>query len=130
MRFKPNREPAAGGTPAPPTFDTTGALTMLHVIATITVKPGLRAEFLKHFAWVTPLVRAEDGCIEYGAGVDLETGISVQMPLRPDVVVVVEKWESVAHLRTHLAAPHMAEYRVKVREVVTNVTLQMLEPTA
>ncbi len=101
---------------------------MLHVIATVTVKPGLRAEFLKHFAWVTPQVRAEDGCIEYAAAVDLDTGIGVQMPLRPDVVVIVEKWESVDHLKAHFAAPHMAEYRLKVREVVANVTLQMLEP--
>ena len=101
---------------------------MLHVIATVTVKPGTRAEFLQHFAWVTPQVRAEAGCIEYGAAVDLDTGISVQMALRPDVVVIVEKWESVAHLKAHFAAPHMAEYRLKVKEVVAGVTLQMLEP--
>ena len=101
---------------------------MLHVIATISVKPGLRAEFLRHFAWVTPQVRAEDGCLEYGAAVDLDTGIAVQTPLRPDVVVVVEKWESVTHLKAHFAAPHMAEYRVRVKEVVDGVTLQMLEP--
>jgi quinol monooxygenase YgiN len=101
---------------------------MLHVLATIDVAPGKRAEFLTHFAWVTPLVRAEAGCIEYGAAVDTPTPIAVQAPVRPDVVIVVEKWESLAHLQDHLKAPHMAEYRQKVAGLVTGVSLQVLEP--
>jgi quinol monooxygenase YgiN len=101
---------------------------MIHVIATIDVAPGLRAEFLTHFAWVTPLVLAEDGCIEYGAAVDLASGLAVQPPVRPDAVVVVEKWASLDHLKAHLAAPHMGEYRVRVKELVKGVSLQVLEP--
>lgn len=101
---------------------------MIHVLATIDVQPGKRAEFLTHFAWVTPQVRAEAGCIEYGAAVDTPTPIAVQPPLRPDTVVVVEKWESLAHLQAHLAAPHMAEYRTRVAELVKGVSLQVLEP--
>ena len=103
---------------------------MIHVIATIDTAPGKRAEFLTHFAWVTPLVRAEDGCIEYGAAVDLASGLGVQPAVRPDVVVVVEKWESLDHLKAHLTAPHMAEYRVRVKELVKGVSLQVLEPAA
>jgi quinol monooxygenase YgiN len=101
---------------------------MLHVIATVEVAAGKRAEFLTHFGWVVPQVRAEDGCVEYGAAVDVPTPIAVQVPPRPDVVVVVEKWASLAALQAHLAAPHMAEYRQRVAGLVTAVSLQVLEP--
>ena len=101
---------------------------MVHVVATIQVAEGKRAEFLEQFHWVVPHVRAEDGCLEYAAAVDVPTTISVQSPVRPDVVVVIEKWASVEALQTHLKAPHMAEYRERVKEFVTGVTLQVLEP--
>ena len=101
---------------------------MLHVIATINIEPGKRAEFLTHFAWVTPLVRAENGCIEYGATIDVPTSIAVQVPPRADVVVVVEKWADLHALQAHLAAPHMAEYRQRVQALVKSVSLQVLEP--
>lgn len=101
---------------------------MIHVIATIEIEPGRRDEFLTHFAWVTPQVRAEAGCIEYGAAVDTPTPIPVQAPVRPNTVVVVEKWESVPHLQDHLQAPHMGEYRQRVAGLVKGVTLQVLEP--
>ena len=43
---------------------------MIHVIAIITAKPGRRDEVLGHFRANVPAVRAEAGCIEYGAAVD------------------------------------------------------------
>lgn len=101
---------------------------MIHVLATIDVRPGKRAEFLTHFARVTPQVRAEAGCVEYQAAVDVASGLGVQPPVRPDAVVVVEKWQSLDHLKAHLSAPHMAEYRERVKELVTGVSLQVLEP--
>ncbi len=101
---------------------------MLHVIATINIEPGKRAEFLTHFSWVTPLVRAENGCIEYGATTDVPTSIAVQVPPRADVVVVVEKWADLHALQAHLVAPHMSEYRKRVQGLVQNVSLQVLEP--
>lgn len=103
---------------------------MLHVVATIEIEPGKRAEFLTHFNGVVPQVRAEAGCIEYGAAVDVPTSVPVQAPVRPDTVVVVEKWESLAHLQAHLAATHMAEYRKKVTGLVRGVSLQILEPAS
>jgi quinol monooxygenase YgiN len=103
---------------------------MIHVIATITLAPGTRVEFLSHFAWVTPHVRAEDGCLEYQATTDLPTGLAAQPPERPDVVVVVEKWLTVDHLKVHLTAPHMADYRERVKGLVQGVVLQVLQPTA
>jgi quinol monooxygenase YgiN len=101
---------------------------MIHVIATVTLAPGTRAQFLEVFNANVPAVRAEDGCIEYGAAVDAPTDIAVHPPIRPDVVVVVEKWRDLAALMAHSAAPHMAAYRVKARDFVLSVTLQILDP--
>lgn len=100
---------------------------MIHVIATISIVPGRRAEYLEHFHWLVPFVRAEEGCLEYGPTVDAVTTITVQVPLRPDVVTVVEKWSSLAALAAHSKAPHMDEYRAKVKDLVTGVSLQVLE---
>jgi quinol monooxygenase YgiN len=101
---------------------------MIHVLATVALRPGTRSSFLAEFAKVRPLVQAEAGCIEYGASVDVATDIAVQGELRPDTVVIIEKWESLPHLKAHLVAPHMAEYRVRIRDFVKQVSLQVLEP--
>jgi len=45
---------------------------MIHVIAVITAKPGLRAQLLDLFRANVPNVLAEDGCIEYGAAMDID----------------------------------------------------------
>ena len=45
---------------------------MVHVIAVITAKPGQRETILQHFRANTTAVRAEAGCIEYGAAVDVD----------------------------------------------------------
>ena len=101
---------------------------MLHVLATIDMVEGQRTAFLAEFHKLVPLVRAEEGCIEYGAAVDVPTAIPVQSPVRDDVVMVVEKWTTLDALNAHLAAPHMAEYRQRVAGLVLNVTLQILQP--
>lgn len=101
---------------------------MIHVIATIEVQSGKRDQFLAEFQRIVPQVRAENGCIEYGQTVDLPTGIPAQAPVRDDVVVVVEKWQSLDALRAHMAAPHMADYRLRVKDLVQGVQLQILQP--
>jgi quinol monooxygenase YgiN len=101
---------------------------MIHVIATITLHAGTRPDFLEVFRWLTPLVRAEEGCIEYQAAVDIPTSLAIQEGPRPDVVTVVEKWESLEALHAHTNAAHMAEYRSRVREFVVGVNLLVMEP--
>jgi quinol monooxygenase YgiN len=101
---------------------------VIHVIATIQLAAGKREAFLAEFHKVMVPVRAEKGCLEYGPTVDVASGIAVQLPLRENVVTVVEKWESLDALRAHLQMPHMAEYRVRVKDFVVGVQLQVLEP--
>jgi quinol monooxygenase YgiN len=101
---------------------------MIHVIATIELLPGKRELFLAEFRKLVPLVRAEIGCLDYGPTIDLETGLSAQLALREHVVTVVERWENLDALRAHLQAPHMAEYRERVKGFVAAVRLQVLQP--
>ena len=101
---------------------------MLHVIATIEVAAGKREAFLAEFRKLVPAVRAEVGCLEYGPAVDLATGIPVQVPVRDNVVTVVEKWEGLAALQAHLTAPHLAAFRERTKDVVIKLQLQVLQP--
>ena len=101
---------------------------MIHVIAVITAKPGKRAEILQHFNANVPAVRAEKGCIEYGAAVDAEPALGFQKIWGADTFVVVEKWESTDALKAHAAAPHMAAYAAKTKELVANRAIYILNP--
>jgi quinol monooxygenase YgiN len=100
---------------------------MIHVIATIRTAANRREEFLRAFRELVPLVHAEQGCLEYGPAVDAETAIGTEAP-RADVVTVVEKWESPAALHAHLAAPHMASFRERVKGMVTGIEIRVLAP--
>lgn len=101
---------------------------MIHVLAIITAKPGLRAEILKHFHANMPAVHAEKGCIEYGPAVDAEGVGAIQTKLGSDSFVVVEKWESIEALKAHAAAPHMAAYAAKTREMIASRVIHVLSP--
>ncbi|QDU96736.1 putative quinol monooxygenase [Lignipirellula cremea] len=103
---------------------------MIHVIAAIEIAAGRRDDFLAEFFKVVPLVLAEQGCLAYGPTIDVETNIPAQGDPRPDVVTVVEQWESLDDLEDHLMAPHMLEYRKRVQPLVQSVQLQVLEPAA
>ena len=84
--------------------------------------------FLAEFEKIIPNVRDEAGCIEYAPWIDVETNIPAQPETRDDVVVIVEKWESLDDLENHLIAPHMLEYRKAVSGLVKNASLQILAP--
>ena len=101
---------------------------MIHVIAVITAKPGQRAAILGHFSANVPAVRAEQGCIEYGAAVDAENALAFQTKWGPDTFLVVEKWESMEALKAHAAAPHMAAYAAKTRELIASRVIHILQP--
>ena len=100
----------------------------VYVIATVTAKPGKRDELIRIFKTIIPDVHAEDGYLYYEPAVDVETGLPAQDPLRPDVMMVVEKWASLEALRVHLDAPHMGPYREAAKDIVEGVTLQALRP--
>jgi quinol monooxygenase YgiN len=102
--------------------------TMIHVIAVITAKPGKREAVLQAFRANVPAVRAEKGCIEYGAAIDTPGDLKIQTRVGADTFVVVEKWEGVEALKAHAAAPHMAAYAAKVKDLLANRVIHVLSP--
>jgi len=98
---------------------------MIHVVAIITAKPGMREAILKEFHANMPAVHAEKGCIEYGPAVDAEGIGSFQAKFGPDTFVVIEKWESPDALKAHGASPHMAAYAAKTRDMIASRTIHV-----
>jgi quinol monooxygenase YgiN len=88
---------------------------MIHVLAMITAKPGMRDAILKEFRANMPAVDAD------GIG-------SFQTKFGPDSFVVIEKWESPEALKAHAASPHMAAYGAKTREMIASRVIHVLSP--
>lgn len=101
---------------------------MIHVIAFLHLHPGRRADFLATLRDLTPLVRAETGCIEYTPAVDHAPYMGFQSPIGDDTVLVVEKWASPAALDAHIEAPHMKAWGAKVAGMMTHRTIHVLDP--
>ena len=99
---------------------------MIHVVASITAKPGQRAALLRAFKDNVPAVLAEAGCIEYSAVVDMPDGPAFQARLGDDTFFVIEKWEDMAALAAHGASPHMVAYGKKTRELVAGRAIHIL----
>ena len=102
---------------------------MIHVIAVITARPGKREAILQAFRANVPAVRAEKGCIEYGAAVDADNALPVQTRWGPDTVLAIEKWETMEALKAHAAAPHMAAYGTKTKDMIASRVIHILSPT-
>jgi quinol monooxygenase YgiN len=101
---------------------------MIHVIAIITAKPRQRETILAHYRDNVAAVRAEQGCIEYGAVVDADNALPFQTEWGKDTFVVVEKWESMDALKAHAAAPHMAEYGKKTKDLIASRVIHIMQP--
>ncbi len=90
---------------------------MIHVIATVRVKPGRLEDLLKLMKSVAAAVRAEKGCIRYIPTVDIASGLPPQV-LDANLVTLIEAWESLEALRNHLKTPHMAAFFEKRKDMV------------
>jgi quinol monooxygenase YgiN len=101
---------------------------MIHVIAIITANPGQRENILETARANIPAVRAEDGCIEYSLTVDAEGLGNFQTKFGPDTFVFVEKWRDAQALKAHAAAPHMAAYASKVKDLIASRVIHVLSP--
>jgi quinol monooxygenase YgiN len=101
---------------------------VIYVIATVELQADTRALFLSQLASTALEVRREAGCIEYTATVDVPSGSPRQLPLRAEVVTIVEKWLDLESLTAHLAAPHMLAFRQRTATWVRATSLQVLSP--
>ena len=101
---------------------------MIHVIASIEINPGCRAQYLQVLKRNVPAVLAEKGCIRYEPTVDVDSGMAAQGGVRADVVTLLESWESLDALQAHLKTAHMAAYREQAKAFVKQVRLNVLTP--
>ena len=101
---------------------------MIHVIATIELKPNCRKAYLAVLQENVPNVKAEAGCLAYEPVLDVDSGLAAQGAVRENVVTIVEAWESLEHLVAHLKTPHMHSYRDAVTNYVKNVSIQIMAP--
>ena len=98
---------------------------MIHVVAELTIAAGARDAFLAAFRRLESLVRAEEGCLEYGGALEVQTALAAQAPIRPDVLLVIEKWANEAALAAHLAAPHMTEFAAQTSGQMTGRVIRI-----
>ena len=101
---------------------------MVHVVAVITTKPGLRDEVLAIFKANVPAVLAEEGCIAYVPTVDAAGFGGSQVEFGPDSFVVVEEWASRETLKAHAVAPHMKAYGERVKDMLADRAVHVLDP--
>jgi quinol monooxygenase YgiN len=104
---------------------------MIHVIATITAKPGQRAALLDRFLTVVPIVHSEDGCIEYRPVIDNDAGLDgAREALGTDSYVVIEKWASVEALDAHAATDHMRRFSEDTGDWIAHRVLHVMRDAA
>ena len=70
----------------------------VRVVALLRTQPGRGPDQLAAFADLAPVVRAEDGCLQY----DLHGVVD-----DPDRFVVIERWASAQALSAHARSDHM-----------------------
>ena len=103
-------------------------MSLVHVVAVITTKPGHRAEVLKAFNANVPAVLAEDGCIAYEATVDTENAGPMQAKFGADTFVVIEKWASMDALAAHAQSAHMKAYAAHTKDMMADRAIHILSP--
>ena len=101
---------------------------MIHVLAIITAKPGMRERILEAYRANVEAVRAEAGCLAYEAVVDVQEAAPGFAQFGADSFVVVEKWASMDALRAHAVAPHMKAYASQVKDLTASRAIHVLEP--
>lgn len=100
---------------------------MIYVVATIQLTAGHREAFLAEQRHLLPLVLSEAGCLEYAPSVDVAVSDPPKTPLRDNVVVMQEKWETLDALKAHFVAPHMVAFRDVVKQMVVGTKVEVFE---
>ena len=103
-------------------------MSVVYVVAVITTRAGKREEVLEIFKKNVPNVLAEEGCIEYVPTVDMQDAGAVQTRFGADTFAVIEKWESLDHLKAHMVAPHMAAYASQVKDMLVDRVIHVSTP--
>ena len=85
-------------------------MTSLILIVTTEFEPGIREQWLAHFATLAPPMRAEPGCLALFAAADPES---------PTRVHILEHYRDAEAFDDHIRSPHLAAFR----EAITSAGL-------
>lgn len=90
---------------------------MIHVVATITIRPERREQTLAAARENIAATQQEAGCHYY----DMYESVT-----RPGTYVVVEKWENRDALTAHMNAEHFKVWRKAGAEGITSRTIEIV----
>ncbi len=101
---------------------------MLTIIAEIRTHAGVehRQAVLDAFQKIIPTVLAEDGCHGYEPLVDHLPAIAMQAQ-DENSIVILEKWQSTAHLEAHMQTAHMQQHFEAIKDHVADVKIRILK---
>jgi quinol monooxygenase YgiN len=101
---------------------------VIQLIITVTTRPGCVTDYVAAFRALAPQVRLENGCIEYEIYVD-STDSRFDNEVRPDTVVLCEKWESIEALQRHTrGSAALDEFRRRIKDVKLESRYRLLTP--
>ncbi|HCK28844.1 MAG TPA: antibiotic biosynthesis monooxygenase [Acinetobacter ursingii] len=101
---------------------------MLTIIAEIRTHAATehRQAVLNAFQKITSTVLAEDGCYGYETLIDHLPTLEMQTQ-DPNLIVMLEKWQSTAHLETHMQTAHMQRHFEAIKDHVVDVKVRILQ---
>lgn len=101
---------------------------MLTIIAEIQTHAGAehRQAVLDAFQKIIPTVLAEDGCHSYAPLIDHLPAIAMQTQ-DENSIVMLEKWQSTAHLEAHMQTAHMQQHFEAIKDHVEDVKIRILK---
>ena len=101
---------------------------MLTIIAEIQTHAGAehRQAVLDAFQKIIPTVLAEDGCHGYAPLIDHLPAIAMQAQ-DENSIVILEKWQSTAHLEAHMQTAHMPQHFEAIKDHVADVKIRILK---
>jgi quinol monooxygenase YgiN len=101
---------------------------VVQLVITVTTRPGGVPDYLTAFGALAPRVRREEGCIEYDIYLDSNDS-RFDNEIRPDTVVLCEKWESIEALQRHTrSSAALVEFRQAVKDIKLKSYYWLLTP--
>jgi quinol monooxygenase YgiN len=100
---------------------------MIHVLAFVSLKPGMMEKALDCYRVLVPKVLADEpGCLEYSPTKDCDLGLPNQEK-NPNMIVVSERWKSIDDFRAHLDAGHVIEFRAAIKDCLEKITVKIMQ---
>ena len=93
---------------------------MYTIYVKFTCLPGKREAFVEKMkeTGILTAIRAEDGCHRYDYYLSEKD---------PELLLLIEQWETPRHQKVHIGQPHMAQMRSFKDDYITNTVIGEIE---